>query len=183
MTARMILAAALLLALTSGAKAAGADVETTISQFSAALHAGDSKAAKTFLTARTVILDDVAPYYWGGPNAFETWQTDLAKASTARGMREEDAALGAPTRVEVSGDHAYAVLPATHTFKMKGRVMREVAQLTFILAKDTAGWKITSWAWTGPKATPVPLGHGGKRPKPLIQPFSTHKGSVMMPVS
>ncbi len=155
MTSRMILAGAFLLAVMPGAKAAGADVETTISQFSAALHAGDSKAAKTFLTGRTVILDDVAPYYWGGTHAFETWQADLAKASTARGMSEEDAVLGAPTRVEVSGDHAYAILPATHTFKMKGRMMREVAQLTFTLAKDPAGWKIVSWAWTGPKAAPA----------------------------
>ncbi len=152
MTSRIILAGALLLAFAPGAKAAGTDVETTITQFSAALHAGDSQAARNFLTARTVILDDVAPYYWSGAKAFESWQADLAKASAARGMREEDAALGAPTRVEVTGDRAYAILPATHTFKMKGRVMREVAQLTFILAKDPAGWKITSWAWTGPKA-------------------------------
>ena len=155
MTSRMILAGALLLAFAPGAKAAGADVENIIHQFSAALHAGDSQAAKTFLTARPVILDDVAPYYWGGTKAFESWQADLAKASAARGMSEEDAALGAPTRVEVTGDHAYAILPATHTFKMKGRVMREVAQLTFILVKDPAGWKITSWTWTGPKAMPV----------------------------
>ena len=155
MTSRMILAGILLLAFTPIAKAA--DVETTIDQFSAALHAGDSKAAKNFLGARTVILDDVAPYYWGGANAFENWQADLAKASTARGMSEEDAILGAPTRVEISGDLAYAILPATHTFKMKGRMMREVAQLTFTLTKDTGrDWKIISWAWTGPKATPVP---------------------------
>jgi ketosteroid isomerase-like protein len=155
MTSRMILAGALLLAFAPAARAAGADVETTITQFSAALHAGDSKAAKTFLTARTVILDDVAPYYWGGAKAFESWQADLAKASAAKGMSEEDAELGAPTRVEVTDDHAYAILPATHTFKMKGRIMREVAQLTFILAEDPAGWKITSWTWTGPRATPV----------------------------
>ena len=153
MTSRMILGCALLLAFAPAARAA--DTPTTITQFSAALHAGDSKAAKNFLTARTVILDDVAPYYWAGANAFDRWQADLAKASAARGMSEEDAALGAPTRVEISGDRAYAILPATHTFKMKGRAMREAAQLTFILAKDTAGWKITSWTWTGPRAMPV----------------------------
>ena len=155
MTSRMILAGALLLAFAPAAQAGDASVETAITQFSAALHAGDSKTAKTFLAPRTVILDDVAPYYWAGANAFESWQDDLAKASAARGMSEENAELGAPTRVEVSGDHAYAVLPATQTFKMKGRPMREKAQLTFILARDVAGWKITSWTWTGPKATPV----------------------------
>ena len=155
MTSRMILAGALLLALAPAAQASDTDVETTINQFSAALHAGDSKAAKTFLTAHTVILDDAAPYYWAGPNAFENWQADLAKASAARGMTEEDANLGAPTRVEVSGAHAYAILPAIHTFKVKGQVMREIAQLTFILAKAPTGWKITSWTWTGPRATPV----------------------------
>ena len=154
MTSPMILAGALLLAFVPGERAG--DVETAITQFSAALHAGDSQGAKTFLTAHTVILDDVAPYYWAGKNAFEDWQADLAKASAARGMREEDAQLGAPTRVEVSGDHAYAVLPAIHTFTVKGRKMREKAQLTFILAKDAgSAWKITSWTWTGPRATPV----------------------------
>ena len=154
MTSRMILAGALVLAFAPGAKAG--DVETAIAQFSAALHAGDSQAAKTFLTAHTVILDDVAPYYWAGKNAFEDWQADLAKASAARGMHEEDAQLGAPSRIEVSGDHAYAILPASHGFTMKGRKMREKAQLTFILAKDAgSAWKITSWTWTGPRATPV----------------------------
>lgn len=156
MTSRMILTGALLLAFVPGAQAGDeAGVKTAIDQFSAAFHSGDSDAAKKFLTAHTVILDDVAPYYWAGTNAFESWQADLTKASTARGMSEEDAELGAPTRVEVSGDHAYAVLPATQTFTMKGRHMREKAQLTFILVQDAGSWKITSWTWTGPKATPV----------------------------
>ena len=145
----MILTASLLLALAPGAKAADAGVENAITQFSAALHSGDSKAAKTFLAPRTVILDDVAPYYWAGANAFEDWQADLAKTSLARGMAEEDAELGAPSRIEVAGDHAYVVLPASHSFKMKGRLMREKAQLTFILARDDSrAWKITSWTWT-----------------------------------
>jgi len=156
MTSRMILAGALLLAFAPGARAANADAATTITQFSAALHAGDDKAARTFLTTRTVILDDVAPYYWAGADAFDRWQADLARASAARGMSEEEAELGAPMRVEISGDHAYAILPATHTFKMKGQAMREAAQLTFALVRGAGGaWKITSWTWTGPKATPV----------------------------
>ena len=156
MTSRIFLAGALLLAFAPGAQAADAGVARTIDQFSAALHADDSKTAKTFLAPRVVILDDAAPYYWAGASAFEDWQTDLAKASAARGMTEEDANLGQPTRVEVSGNHAYAILPATHSFKMKGRLMRENAQLTFILARDAdSPWKITSWTWTGPKATPV----------------------------
>lgn len=157
MTSREILTMALLLAFAPAAQAGDSDarVATAIGQFSAALHSGDSKAAKKFLAGRTVILDDVAPYYWGGANAFENWQADLVKASAAKGMSEEDAELGTPTRIEVTGDHAYAVLPATQTFTMKGRRMRENAQLTFILAKDAAGWKITSWTWTAPRATPV----------------------------
>ena len=155
LTSRSILAGALLLALAPAARAADTGAATAIAQFSAALHAGDSKTAKTFLTGHTVILDDIAPYYWAGANAFESWQADLAKNSAARGMTGEDAKLGAPTRVEVSGDHAYAILPATHIFTMKGRKMREKAQLTFILVKDAAAWKITSWTWTGPRAMPV----------------------------
>ena len=149
-------AAVLLLAFAPPAfAAADAGVESAIRGFSEALHSGDGKAAKAFLTKRVAILDETPPYYWGGTNAFDAWQGDVAKAYKEEGIEPVDADLGKTTRMEVFGTHAYAVVPANFTYRKKGVAMRETADLTFVLTKEAKAWKITSWTWTGPEAVPV----------------------------
>ena len=64
--------------------------------------------------------------------------------------------IGAPTRENTVGDRAYVVAPTTYTFQQKGRTMRETAQITIVLDKQAAGWKIASWTWTGPEQHPFP---------------------------
>ena len=151
----MILTGALLLAFAPGAWAGDAGVDAVIRQFADALHAGDMKAAKALLAKRVIIFDDTAPYYWGGSNAMENWLADRGKETTADGVTDGDAVLGQITREVVSGNHAYVIVPATYSYKQKGVAMRQPSQLTYILNKDASGWKIASWTWTGPEATPV----------------------------
>jgi ketosteroid isomerase-like protein len=155
MTSRMILAGVLLLAAAPATWAGDAGVDAVIRQFADALHAGDMKAAKALLAKRVIIFDDTAPYYWGGPNAMENWLADRGKETTADGITDGDAVLGPIPREVVSGPHAYVIVPATYSYKQKGVAMHQPSQLTYILNKDASGWKIASWTWTGPEATPV----------------------------
>jgi ketosteroid isomerase-like protein len=145
----------LFLACAPAAFANDAGVDATIKAFAAAFNKGDMKAAKALHTAAPLIVDEVAPHVWSGPNAFDGWGADLAKSDAAEGRSGGQATVGAPTREVVSGDHAYAIAPATYTFKQKGQTMRETAQFTFVMAKEASGWKIASWTWTGPEAKPV----------------------------
>jgi hypothetical protein len=39
---------------------------------------------------------------------------------------------------------------SVYACKQKGVTFREVSQMTFVLTKEAAGWKILSWTWTGP---------------------------------
>jgi hypothetical protein len=64
-------------------------------------------------------------------------------------------ALGKPTRVVVSADRGYVVVPAVYTFKAKGLAMRETAQMVYALQKGTTGWQISAWTWAGSKPKPV----------------------------
>jgi ketosteroid isomerase-like protein len=145
-----------LLLATPLAHASDAAVEGTIKQFADAFNKGDMKTARALHVAAPTIIDEVAPYYWSGAKAFESWGADLGKAEAAEGKSGGVVSIGMPTRENVSADHAYVVAPSTYTFKQAGKTMRETAQVTFVLDKTASGWKIASWTWTGPEAKPVP---------------------------
>ena len=62
-------------------------------------------------------------------------------------MTEATGTIGKPQQFVVTGDHAYAVLPATFAFKKDGKPVKFTATATFSLQKTAAGWRITGWAW------------------------------------
>lgn len=142
-------------AYAADASAGNAGVEALIRQFTAAFNKADMKTVKALHTAAPLIVDEVPPHLWSGTNAFDSWGADLVKSEAAEGKTGGQVTVGTPTREIVSGDHAYVVAPATYTFQQKGMKMRERAQLTFVLDKEGAAWKIAAWTWTGPDAKPV----------------------------
>jgi predicted DCC family thiol-disulfide oxidoreductase YuxK len=53
-----------------------------------------------------------------------------------------------PQHVNVTGDSAYVVVPASMMFKVHGRqVTQSGAIFTVALRKLTEGWRIAAWAW------------------------------------
>jgi ketosteroid isomerase-like protein len=125
-----------------------------INKFLEAFNKGDIAAAAATHAAEAdlTILDEVSPYLWRGPKAFEAWAGDLDADAKKRGITDQKVTLGAPTRVETNGADAYIVVPSVYAFKEGGVAMRESAQMTFVLKKGAAGWLIHGWTWTGPKA-------------------------------
>jgi len=144
------------LSATSAAAAATAELAAPIHQFIDAFNKGDGKTAgATHLAAGVSIIDEVPPYIWQGPKAFETWVADLTKNDAAAGITDEKVTLGAVTREVVSPQTAYVIVAATYSFKQKGVAMREPAQMTFALTKTAEGWRIAGWTWTGPDPVPA----------------------------
>jgi hypothetical protein len=132
--------------------ASDAAVLAPIHQMLEAFNKGDAKAAKATHVAAPSITDEVAPFFWAGPTAFDSWLTDLTKSEAAEGKTDGKVALEAPTAEKVVGKRAYVVTPSTYTFKQKGKTMREVGTMTFVLLKGATGWKIRSWTWSSPEA-------------------------------
>lgn len=128
-----------------------------IQKFIDSFNKGDAAgaAATHASNADLAIIDEVPPYVWRGPQAFQAWSADLDADVKKRGMTDPVVTISAPTRVETNGDQAYVVVPAVFTFKEKGVAMREAAQMTFVLRKSAAGWLIHGWTWTGPRPQPV----------------------------
>lgn len=151
----------LLFWLVSGAIA---EAETTDAQLAAPIvkfinsfNQGDAAAAASThaVTADLAIIDEVPPYLWRGPDAFQSWSADLERDAMANGITDQVVTLGDPTRKELAGDRAYVIVPVVYTFKERGVAMSETAQMTFALVRSDGGWLIHGWTWTGPAPQPV----------------------------
>jgi len=142
---------------TAVAQSPDAAVMAPITTFMAAFNKGDmaGAAATHAAEADLVIVDEVAPYVWHGPQAFQNWAAALGAADAKAGNTDQKVVIAKATRVEMAGDAAYVVVPAVYTFKEKGVAMRESAQMTFTLKKAASGWLIHGWTWTGPKPSKV----------------------------
>ncbi len=92
------------------------------------------------------------PYRVDWRKGVQRLAADLESDAKANGITDQSVTIGAPTRTEVQGDHAYVIVPSVYSFKQKGVAMSETAQMTFVLRKGGSGWLIHGWTWTGPRA-------------------------------
>jgi ketosteroid isomerase-like protein len=137
-------------------------ITAPVFKFVDAFNKGDLAAAAATHAAGAdlAIIDEVPPFIWRGPNAFQAWTAALDADAKQKGMVDPKVTLGQVTRVETSGEDAYVVVPCTFTFTQKGVAMRARAQIAAVLKKGPTGWLIQSWAWTGPR--PEKAGTGTK---------------------
>jgi ketosteroid isomerase-like protein len=138
------------------AQAPDAQLMAPIQKFIDSFNKGDAAGAAATHAAEAdlAIVDEVPPYLWRGPKAFQSWAADLESDAKKNGITDQMVTIGAPTRTESSGDSAYVVVPSVYSFKDRGVAMREAAQMTFVLKKGAGGWLIHGWTWTGPKPQP-----------------------------
>ena len=145
----MIATFAVALAVTSVGASEQADVTGTVHRFIDALDKGDIKTACSTLATPSSIIDEFPPYGWQGATACADWATDFDTFNKKNGITDPAVTLGKARHVDVSGDRAYAVVPATFSYKEKGKKGTESGSLfTAALQKSSTGWVITGWTWS-----------------------------------
>jgi hypothetical protein len=114
---------------------------------------GDVEVMAATCSVPASILDGLAPHVWQGPTACQDWYRDVLTAGDKEDATGYLVILGEPRHVDITGDRAYVVVPATMTFKVHDRQMTQsVSTFSVALQKLAVGWRITAWAWTkGPK--------------------------------
>jgi hypothetical protein len=147
----MILTLCAGVALASAAIAAPADdVTAPIHQFIDGFNSGNVKSAyAAYATGNVTIIDEFPPHRWVGPNAPRAWAADYTKHARARGITDGKVEYGKPTREEIEGKLAYVIIPTVYRYKERGKPLVEEGQMTFVLNSGAAGWKISSWTWSG----------------------------------
>ena len=141
--------AAAVLAAAPGIRAQQTDVMQPIHQFVEGFNKGDVASALAACAEQTSIIDEFPPHEWHGAGACATWANAYDADARARGVTDGVVALGTPRHVDVTGDRAYVVIPATYRYKQKGKPVTETGSLlTVALQKGATGWRMTAWAWT-----------------------------------
>ena len=118
-------------------------------QFNDSLNKGDAKTAVAMCAAPSSIIDEFPPHEWQGATACADWANDFDAYNKKNGITDSFVTLGKPKHVDITGDRAYLVIPATYTYKQNGkRVTESHSILTVAMQKSAAGWRITGWAWS-----------------------------------
>ncbi len=125
------------------------DVMTSVNQFIDGFNKNDVKTALAACASPAFIIDEFPPYSWQGPTACSDWANDFDAFAKNSKITEPGVKLGKPRHVDITGDRAYVVLPATFNFKQNGKPISEGGStFTVALQKAPAGWQITAWAWS-----------------------------------
>lgn len=124
------------------------DPMAAVRQYVEAFNNGDPAAMAAACADPMQILDGMSPHVWQGPTAAEDWWTDVLSEGEHLGASGYRIALGEPRHVEVNGESAYVVAPATMTFDLRGNQVTQTDSVyTVALRKVDAEWRLTAWAW------------------------------------
>jgi ketosteroid isomerase-like protein len=124
------------------------DPLATVHQYIDAFNRGDVKAMAAAFAVPGSILDGMTPHVWHGPTATEDWYRDVLAEGEHAGASGYVVTLGEPRHVNVTGDNAYVVVPASMTFKIHGKQITQTgAVISLALRKLDEGWRIAAWAW------------------------------------
>lgn len=152
----LLAAAAAVLAGIATPAAAGPAEEATaaVTSWLDKFNAGDIPAFLAGHRDGALIVDEFAPFLWGGTGSAQRWLEDYGKDSTARGISGGRVDYGKPIQAVSDGKAAYIVLPTTYRFVQKGTKMAGPGSMAFVMTRSAGAWKISSWTYAG--ASPAP---------------------------
>jgi hypothetical protein len=137
------------IACTPASASPQSDVMVTVHQFVDGFNRGDDKSALATCANPASIIDEFPPHSWQGPTACADWLRALTAGNAHDGITGGIVTLSPPWRVDVTGDRAYVVVPATYAYKQHGKPeIEKDSILTIALRRVAAGWRISGWAWS-----------------------------------
>lgn len=131
------------------------DPLSAVRQYLDAFNKGDAKAMAAVFAVPGSILDGMAPHVWHGPTASQDWYRGVLIEGEQHGASDYFVTLGEPLHNNITGNAAYVVVPATMTFKVRGKQVTQTGAIfTVALRKLAEGWRIAAWAWAKGIAQP-----------------------------
>lgn len=127
-----------------------ANVLAVVHKWVDSFNKGDSASALATCAEESAIIDDIPPYEWHGVGACKAWYNDINAWFKKNNAVFEHDSVDKVRNVEITGDHAFAVVSATFTMKVKDAPQSEKGIWTFGMKKGDQGWRITGWAWSPP---------------------------------
>src|SRR5438270_177755 len=105
------------------------DPVAAVQQYVDAFNNGDATGMAAMCADPMQILDGMSPHVWQGSTAAEDWWRDVLAEGEQVGASGYRIELGEPRHVDVTGDYAYVVAPATMTFQLRGHQVTQTGSL------------------------------------------------------
>ena len=147
-----LLLASLFLVSTEAQAGPSEDATAVVTNVLDKFNAGDINAFFAAHQDGAVIIDEFAPYVWGGSNSAQRWAAAYAKDAEKRGISGGRVDYARPIQATSDGTSAYVVLPTSYRFTQNGKKMAGKGSMTFVMVHGGTGWKITSWTYSGATA-------------------------------
>jgi len=144
-------------AMAAAMPAAAAPVDDAVSTITITLDKVNARDADAFVKAHhdgALIVDEFAPFIWGGNGSVQKWLGDYAKDAGAKGISGGRIDYGKPIQANADAGAAYVVLPTTYRFQQGGKKMAGAGSMAFVMARRGGEWKISSWTYAGPTSSP-----------------------------
>lgn len=139
---KIILAFAVMLIASPAMASDSSDILKTLHTFMEA----KPDVALTMCEPYAGVIDEFPPHAWQNCS---DWFGDFGKFNAKNKITDEVIKLGTPKHIDVTGDRAYAVVPAEYDYKQDGKTMSEKGSVwTVALQKTKAGWRISGWSWS-----------------------------------
>ena len=129
--------------------------QAAIEAFVAEVNAGLIEQALSRLTDDVVIVEDIPPFRWAGPDAGGQWLEAMRANARKAGIEVVTMTLGAPMRLESEGAAGYAVYSAALRMTGDGIDLRADGMLSFVLRRPDEHWQISALTWSGPEPQPA----------------------------
>src|SRR5690242_850193 len=97
-----------------------AEIKAVIDTVLGGFNRKDSALYSSAFGRDAVVIDGIAPYRWTGPNAQDRWFSEAEKWVHDFNVENETIACDRIFHAAVVGTHAYVVLSATLSFRLKG---------------------------------------------------------------
>lgn len=121
----------------------------TVRAYIDAFNSADAHGMSAACADPMQILDGMSPHVWQGPTAVQDWWRDALAEGEHLDVTDYHIVLGIPRHVDITGDYAYVVAPVTFSFTVKGEPVTQTdALFTAALRRESAGWKLSAWAWS-----------------------------------
>jgi hypothetical protein len=147
--AALAVAFAFILTATSAFASQKTDVVAAVHQYFDNLDKDKLQMSLAVCDSNVSILDEFPPHVWQGATACADWFKEWDVYNQKNGITDPVAVLGTPWSVDVNGDRAYLVAPATYAYKQHGKPVKELHSVfTVALRRVDAGWRITAWSWS-----------------------------------
>ena len=130
-----------------------ADPLAAVRQYIDHFNGGDAAGMAATFDAPGAILDGMPPHLWVGSNVAADWYRDVLIEGEQHGASDYFVTLAEPLHNNITGDHAYVVVPATMTFNVQGKKITQTGAIfTVALRKVEDTWRIAAWAWAKGKS-------------------------------